>query len=1006
MKKPLALLFLGMCILFFLPAQELKIVKDNINCTYGLKNANGKWVIPADYVSIYQDDYGYYKLKTENTEGLASAKGKIILKADFQYVNPFRNQSISKQERWQTQATEDFFLVWKNGLAGLHNSKGKEVFPIRYRRIVFDEWPDVILLKEKDGNFVSKYCNVFGKIHFKIKGCLGYFDQKEYAVVGDDFRDNFHFGITNAGLIKKNGKWFIPPSYDQINVNRSPRYNYPESYRLKLNEKTILLDEMGKEIEGQKYKVHYPSHPDEDLTKLDSNKIYVIHKNNLFGLMKGDGQLLIEPKFSKLEKQWKWRDQKSRCLWLTYNDKNQVGIISSEGELILETIYESIQPQPFYQKQADGSTILRHHIIFIQNGKYGLMSSEGEVIEKAVNDSYHYVSETFGYFGFFSKGLELKTYDFASYPAQPTNLPFFVRTDHFALYKLDLSKIDPNKVRRRNLERYFFSFLIKDSILKVDQRSSAQFMDSLLIVSTDKRKYVLHKNGSFINGEANLEFGKVYGSGQRFNKKFAYLYANGKVGLIDLKSNKVLVPIKYESISLTSEENATVRINEKYGILNIQSGEFFVKPRYSSIGRAWSSYLKVSNDNGLFGVLDPESEKWIIEPKYLDFQFGMVPEGFIMAKIAHADKSLSYECGKWIMINPKGKQLSTIEFDNPDIYKKPQLAQSNNHVGWFDPMAKKWIIPPNYSWMHFINDSLAQVATDSLKYGLIHLNGNLLIDTNYSCMKPIFLSTNYYSFHGPLKNMNCWWEYSNKTERVLLNEKGEIFNAGKEQDSILFRSAFVGPKKFNPDSNLCHECFKITVSEDHWETFWKMPYLKELYNSYQNKYSNKQPCHVPRSFSNCKKIDNYSTVRGSRYGPENYSLLFANDYALSVQRSWHNPLDRGIASGPTVAWDNYWVRTGKLESMDLMDLVGNSNILYKEYTHALENRDDLNLDCQNNEQLLQIINQHWSLDKKGVQLYFYSNFGSYRGTVIIPWTQLARHKETKEVANLFLKNNK
>lgn len=1005
MKKTLSLLLLGLWFQFFLSAQELKIVKDNVNCTYGIKNDAGKWVINPDYVSIHKDELGYFRLKTGLTEGIASPKGKIILKAVFQYINHFHNQYIKKSERWESLATERFFQVWIDGHSGLFDSKGKEVFPIQYKTINSDEWPNIILIKEKDGRFYSSYADVFGKVHFKTKGCLGYFNQGNFAVVGEEYTDHPYFAKGKAGLIKPNGKWFIPPTYDEIYFNTIQSYNYPHSFKLIKNDKTLLLDKNGDEIKGNSYKIHSRSHPNEDLTNLNPNKVYIIEENNLLGFMKGDGTLLIKPRFSKLERKGYRLHPKPYWHWFAYDEQDRVGMITINGEIILEPLYESIIPRSYYEKQTNGSTIHRHHIVFTENGKYGLMSSEGDILVEATNDQYHYNGHSSDYLAFFSKGTSLKAFLFNTYPAKPVELDLFVHTDHFALYKAKLGTTVTNNRRSRSTRKDYLGFLIKDSILQVDQALSSKIEDSILYVTSGYKTYILFKNGKFIDDKPDVQLAKIHNMSQEFNKSYGYLYSDNKVGLMNLKKNKVQIPIQYHSMSLLSEQYATVATKDwLFGYLDIQSGKLLLKPQYASIRKAWSSYLMIARKKGQYGVLNPKTKQWQIEPKYLDFRFGMLPEGFIMAKIEHANKHSSSECGKWIMIDSSGNQLCDIEFDNPEIYKRPQYTLSNNRMGWFDPMAKKWIIPPNFRWMNSFTDSLFQVASLSGKYGLIHKNGELLIDTIYNCLEPIFSSTQYLPPNPTKYDINSWWEYSDGELKLLLSNKGQIVRAGKKQDSILFKSAFITSKALNSDTNQCYNCFKMMVPESQWNLLWEMNYIRGLYTIYKKRYKDQKGCSKPRDDSNCRNIVGRSLERTIRTNLESYSILLLKKKAVSVQRSWTAELFER-RRGANTAWDNYKLEDGNLKTMELMDVVGNSSILYKEYNRALATADHLDLDCQNDQHLVQLIGQNWSFAKEGLQLHLFAMWGNYKGSLMIPWKQLQKYKETKAWANYFLKEN-
>lgn len=73
---------LALCLLSS-SAQNLRVVKDIITCAYGIKNAEGDWVISAKYINLYTTNLGYFVAQDQDGVGLLVPDGSVLI--EYQY---------------------------------------------------------------------------------------------------------------------------------------------------------------------------------------------------------------------------------------------------------------------------------------------------------------------------------------------------------------------------------------------------------------------------------------------------------------------------------------------------------------------------------------------------------------------------------------------------------------------------------------------------------------------------------------------------------------------------------------------------------------------------------------------------------------------------------------------------------------------------------------------------------------------------------------------------------
>ncbi len=203
MSKFLILLFLFSINLSF---SQYQVVKDNLNCTYGLKDSEGKWALEPEYILIEEIGFGFYKTTTASGKGIFSSDGY-----------PLRNEYDDIK-----LIGSGFFEVRKNNKIGLYKFKGlriSKMTEIEYDSYLFDGSNHIIFYKHEKGKRFSTYINIEGDIVIpETSGTIGGFKGLNYSLIENyvDY-DNNDLRL-KVGVINQNGEIIIPIIYDRIRI--------------------------------------------------------------------------------------------------------------------------------------------------------------------------------------------------------------------------------------------------------------------------------------------------------------------------------------------------------------------------------------------------------------------------------------------------------------------------------------------------------------------------------------------------------------------------------------------------------------------------------------------------------------------------------------------------------------------------------------------------------------------------------------------------------------------
>jgi uncharacterized protein (TIGR02145 family) len=251
---------------------------------------------------------------------------------------------------------DTFDIVWKNGLCGFRNSKGKMITPIKFENAY----------KLKDGLacvFISKkygYINKSGVIIVPV-----IYDVTEYFMGSHDY--DFYCGLTEVkqnnkyGFVNKKGIVKIPIIYDSVG------YFNENLVSVCLNHKYGYLNSFGEIVVPLIY----------DFATSFKNGFGEVSLRGKYGFVNTKGQLVIPCKYDHVKRFSE--GLAAVCI------NNKFGFINSTGELVLPNIFDN----PYFGGGYEYD-FLKYELNVFKNGeclvefnnKFVAINKSGEVVRE------------------------------------------------------------------------------------------------------------------------------------------------------------------------------------------------------------------------------------------------------------------------------------------------------------------------------------------------------------------------------------------------------------------------------------------------------------------------------------------------------------------------------------------------------------------------------------------------------------------------------------------------
>ena len=414
MKNPLSIFLLFISFFscfFFASAQDLKIVKDNIACAYGLKDEyGGSWVVKPQYTAIEPMKNGLYKVQVGFDVGLLDRQGATLLPAVYDDFN---------------MLTTDMMTVSRDRKYGIINRKGAFLVPIAYERI-FEDYPGGVILYRLQGQRTwTTYLSFSGMVTIpEIEGAITPFGSGEKTVISAFYGEKDTLG---AGLINRQGEIVVARKYDRLSMCNENRV------AVTVKRKYGLMDLEGNWIIPPEYYIFDSQTGGIPCLGREEQIWRIGNAEGKTGLMKGNGEVILEPVYQGMKKAV-WRYANKNYVWQIWLE-GKLGTADSAGRSVIPALYDTLVPLHKYVNNDHNQRVEHIHFLVKRERGYGLVADTGEVAEPCRNQyflrSYHGQTPCI----YFLEGLKVKYCDLGQNPAYSVELELVAEEAGVRIYR-------------------------------------------------------------------------------------------------------------------------------------------------------------------------------------------------------------------------------------------------------------------------------------------------------------------------------------------------------------------------------------------------------------------------------------------------------------------------------------------------------------------------------------------------------------------------------------------
>lgn len=1008
----------------FCQAQEFRIIKDNVNCSYGLKDKNGNWFIEPIYILIQEYSSGYFLMKDVLGDGLLSPSGKWVIECKYDQLYPAQPkwQIIGENQQGNIAhppGTSFFFHAHSGDQKILLNSRGKQIAAFsKLETLEFDGNAHLLIY----GNLTSttSYLDTTGKILInKLPGEILPFGQNEFSLSGKKAEAYSKVMTGNVRLINRKGEYPLTEQFDRAILASDNRicFEVNSKYGEMTTGGTLLIEPKFRR------KVRLSSSPHQK----GSWEIY--SETDKVGLMKPDGTVILKPIYDEVKRP-NWNSDMER-LWLV-NKAGLVGVFDDEGKMILPVRYDEItfihdnstseqefrtnfivekdgkfaylcptQPttpnawydgiNAIYDSYHSPRVSFSVKLITKQNGKFGILNVDGTVQSKCIYDG-HAERRTSSKSHFFWKDLDVLEFNFSSANIKPTKWAVHFASERFILFTDSRSYIagtlSENGLKLRSLDARDQRYNFLGNMMIVNRATSSEweiyhtktqekielknvanitaFSSNRFLLQTRKNRFgIINEDGKLIVDPIFLEFKQNYKSTHTWASTGKNEIGEDRWILIDENGAQVFSDTVTETFRVNSGD-FLITVDDKTGLFDTETFNWKIEPNYPCLFKSFDDYYIAAFAQNKKGIL--RADGTLLLP--FDYQFIQV-----IASDRYENRETTQNTTpeiRWlaksrrgeILVDQNGNQLSSAQ--SIRAFKESLLFGDTSFLDSFmgnEPkeISKKKLISLNQS-------NGIQLVQESLFYSLTPQkteNVRNFPSIDYSNIIPI----------------------SNELTQVQIRTKKRAIWSNPDLKRCVFDSINA---HWNGDQDLCTDLFGrslITVKQE-----------KTIAQEF------KDEC-------NCSK-QKYSQNRGYNFHSQFYRLDSIGKQFVSITYGYHPIMDDRFMTmsqppppPPPAEHINVVYKNGKAISIQLNDIFQSDSILLQEFILALQQRDDLKLDCSSLETMISTINGRFSLSKEGVRLYYhgFDNWSNQAIEFLIPLERLKLHNESEWIVSILEK---
>lgn len=444
-----------------------------------------------------------------------------------------------------------------------------------------------------------------------------------------------------------------------------------------------------------------------------------------YGLVKKDGSYLVSPQFSYIEE---YSNQNSNSEFtVVYNKVNGedfYGVLDSKGKLVVDTRYSFISINDIDVKNGfiviDNKSL--HGFYDIKNKKVIEPEYSSVLVLEAGVNIYKQTD-----------GKELAG--------------FYLKNGKVVEPKYDwLHHWDSEEVIYKTQLNGKYGLLGRDGKEVLEPiYDEVRDLGDWQYAELNGKTSLITKNGKLLD---NIKFDTV-GHLSMFN--LLQVKVDGKIGLLDLESNKYLVEPLYDDINYFEDGYAKVKLNGKSGIID-RKGKVVLEPVYDYIyTKYYLTQIQIKNPDGTYSLQDDKSKPPVVKVKKDGKEFFLNSD--------------------FTPIKKEGNSSAAGDFDSIGVFENGLARVTKDGKVGYVKEDLTYVVKPIYDSTFRGSKRIdgKEVLCDyfhikkGTKWGVAFMDGSVI--------EPVSESTCSVSENIASVRINGKWRYINKNNKFLNNEE-------------------------------------------------------------------------------------------------------------------------------------------------------------------------------------------------------------------------------------------
>ncbi len=481
-----------------------------------------------------------------------------------------------------------------------------------------------------------------------------------------------------------------------------------------------------------------------DLLQVSEYKYYTLKVEDNYGVIKRDGNVLIEPQYDEVQIPNQDRDVfivKEDDKYIVFNEKN-------------EQIFKETPDVSAIEGKDDAEEVIYNNTVlkYMENGLYGLISLDGEKITKPLYEEITSLKDKYG---------EILVKKDGKYGVVNVKGKRLVATKYDSIVGDGFSENGSYKnggyiVGNRSNKGIQYGYLDKNEkeIVKIEQESLYRVTElnsqDIYLVGSQNGRYALFKNKENLTDYKYIDI--FYNNGtQCFT-----VTKNKSYGLINMEG-KVLIPEEYEELMVVGIYVKAHKNNSDY-IFDL-NGNQVKDSKFTSLQQTKTGKFYITiNDDYKYGIADKNQEV-VVENKY-DYIDEIETTGLLIATIdddvtiysGNASEIVSVEDAKVELTGDYIKVITSDEayyltvqgrkVDNKTVYLENKIYASKDNGKWgFVDLRDSIIVPYQYDEVTELNEYGFAGIKKNGKWGVINSDGKIVLEPIYESdeVNPIFI---------------------------------------------------------------------------------------------------------------------------------------------------------------------------------------------------------------------------------------------------------------------------